>query len=148
MGNLFGNPNSAMVSNAFDVYGYEPAVMGRYAELMKRMQNQPPDDGEAEIILSPSNRLIGLLRCRLLIAPDTNGQPQYSLPIDAAPQVLLSDRYEIQTSPRRRLRRHAVAGRNNRGESHSGNRPESRACRRNGQRNGASGGADNGQRDD
>ena len=95
--NLFGNPNSAMVSAAYDIYGYEPAVMGRYAQLMKMTQGWPPDDGEAEIILRQDSPLFRLLRCRYLIVPGPDGKPRFSQPIDAAPQAILTDRCEIQT---------------------------------------------------
>ena len=96
VGQFFGNPNFAMVSNTYDIYGYEPAVMGRYAELMKLMQAQDPDDGEAEIAIHQDSPLFRLLRCRLLIAPGPDGRLLFSQPIDAAPQLVLSDRYEIQ----------------------------------------------------
>ena len=91
------NPNVAMVRGGYDLYGYEPAVLGRYAQLMKLMQGQDPDDGEAEIGMRRDDPLFRLLRCRFLILPGPNNTVQFPDAKTVGSQVLLSDRYEIQS---------------------------------------------------
>ena len=91
------NPNAAMVSNEYDIYGYEPAVIGRWAELMKRMQGYDPNDGEAEIPPKTDNALFRLLRCRIIFAPTAEGRVQIAPLQDPAPHLALADRWEVQT---------------------------------------------------
>ena len=91
-----GNPNSAMVRGGYDLYGYEPAVMGRYAQLMKRIQGWEWNDGEAEVPMRKDDPLFRLLRCRFLIVPQANGKAGVTRPLDTAPQALLTDRFEVQ----------------------------------------------------
>ncbi len=91
---LYGNANAAMVTNAYDIYGYEPAVIRRYAQVMKFTQGEDPDDGEAEIPIRRDSPLFRLLRCRLLIVPGQGGA-QITNPLVEVPHVLLTDRYEV-----------------------------------------------------
>ena len=88
-------PNLAMVNGLYDMTGYEPAIVGRYAELLKRTQDADPYDGEAEVPVGQFHPLFRLMRCAYLIGqgPQGVGMSQVSAPL---PQALLVDNWQVQ----------------------------------------------------
>ena len=90
--------NLAQVADFNDLTGYEPAIVGRYAELLKRTQNADPNDGEAEVRISRLHPLFRLLRCVYIFAPNGQGGAGMQDMKNPLPQMLLVDNAQIQTS--------------------------------------------------
>ncbi|MCS6777984.1 MAG: YfhO family protein, partial [Chthonomonadaceae bacterium] len=71
--NLAGFPNSAMRYGMYDLWGYEPAVPGRYAAFMKRTQGRDPDDSDIYLDFEATDPLLIMARLRFLILPEGKG---------------------------------------------------------------------------
>jgi hypothetical protein len=94
--NLVNNSNSAMRLGAYDLWGYEPAVLGRYAEFLKKSNGGNPDDGDVNVVfhdLEP-DILMALLRVRFLLAFQ-GGQAQIGEVKKTFPHVFLVHEAQI-----------------------------------------------------
>ena len=66
------NPDIAMSIGAFDLWGYDPGVVRRYAEWMASSQGLNPDHLDPELQISDCPTLYAsLLRCRYLFSPES-----------------------------------------------------------------------------
>jgi hypothetical protein len=93
--------NDAIAIGADDIWGYDPMVLQRYAQLMTYSQGGNPDDASMYVNFSRASRLFRLLRMRYTFA---NEIPVYEMK-DVLPHLLLvsawtrmNDRNEILNS--------------------------------------------------
>ena len=59
--------NSAMVIGAYDIWGYDPMVLKRYAQFIGYSQNIPPDDANMYVNFTSTNPRLGLARLRYVV---------------------------------------------------------------------------------
>jgi hypothetical protein len=62
-------PNSAMLMNAQDIWGYDSVVLRRYAEFISFTQGNPPEKASQYVLFSRFHPLFALLRCRFFFLP-------------------------------------------------------------------------------
>jgi hypothetical protein len=86
-------PNNAIVANSYDIWGYDPAVLKRYAEFMTSTQGGKPDEASDDVPFNGPHPLYSMLRCRFNFTPGPQGigAAQYRTVL---PHVLLVNRYE------------------------------------------------------
>jgi hypothetical protein len=65
-------PNSAMLTNAKDIWGYDSVVLRRYAEFVSFTQGDPPEKASQYVLFSRLHPLFALLRCRFFFLPEGN----------------------------------------------------------------------------
>jgi hypothetical protein len=87
--------NAAMVINAYDIWGYDPIVLGRYLQFMARTQGfNPSEANAAEVQFKGYHRLYAMLRCRYIYNPVVGKQRFGEIP-GTLPHVLLVDGYSV-----------------------------------------------------
>ncbi len=92
------NPNTALSMRAQDVWGYEPGVVLRYAQIIAAIRGLPPEQAVLLTTLDdafrPDNPLVRLLRCRFLFAGNRE-RMEISENKNYLPHVLLVPRCRI-----------------------------------------------------
>ena len=89
-----GNPNAAMRFGAQDIWGYDPAVLRRYAELLGLTQGLDPEDVDDATVLSRYHRLYAMLRCRYKFAP-VEGKIEVAEATNALPHLALISHCQV-----------------------------------------------------
>jgi hypothetical protein len=64
------NPNSAMITDAKDIWGYDPGVQLRYAQFIAFTQRHDPDKVTQYMPFTHYHRLFNMLRCQYAFVPD------------------------------------------------------------------------------
>jgi hypothetical protein len=85
--------NGALVRGQRELWGYDPGVPRRYAELMRAGQGGDPARATQYLRLRRSTNVLPLYRCRYLLPPDP-AQPPLELP-DPMPHLQLVTRYHV-----------------------------------------------------
>lgn len=80
--------NSAMVIDAQDIWGYDPMVLKRYAQLIGYSQDQSPDDVNMYLNFLHFGRLLGLARLQYILI-SVGSELQVVEEVGALPHVLL-----------------------------------------------------------
>jgi hypothetical protein len=92
------HPNSGMRFGAYDIWGYDPVVLGRYAQFMAWTQNQNPDTAEMYVDFKHSHPLYRMLRLRAIFLTE-NGEVKVGQAAQPPlPQVLLAPEYAVGQS--------------------------------------------------
>jgi hypothetical protein len=73
------NPNSAMLAGALDVWGYDPGVVRRYAELMLWTQGEDPAAASQYLEFRRFHRLLAMFRLQYVL-PSAGGE---AIPVHA-----------------------------------------------------------------
>jgi hypothetical protein len=82
------NPNTAMLLGAQNIWGYDPGVVRRYAELIHFTQGKDPELATYSAVVSQYHPLYAMLRCRfqfalamgrVVISEATNAMPRLQL---------------------------------------------------------------------
>jgi len=60
------NSNGAIAIGAKDIWGYDPMVLGRYAQFVTYSQGRNPDDADMYVNFSRTSRLLGLVRLKYI----------------------------------------------------------------------------------
>ncbi|MCX7001127.1 MAG: hypothetical protein NT106_12670, partial [Candidatus Sumerlaeota bacterium] len=94
--NLY-NPNSAMYSGLYDLWGNDPGVMRRYAEFIAFTQGENPSNATQIIEFKKISPLFSMLRCGYVIRTE-NKKLQIIRLSNALPQALLLDKYTVLPS--------------------------------------------------
>ncbi len=80
--------NSAMVIDAQDIWGYDPMVLKRYAQLIGYSQGQSPDDVDMYLNFLHFGRLLGLARLQYILI-SVGSKLQVVERVGALPHLLL-----------------------------------------------------------
>ncbi len=92
------NPNSALTMGAQDVWGYDPGVTLRYAQLVGFTQNIHPADLAGGFSLR-YHRLFGMLRCRFAVTPKGDDPSSIDEHTNYLPHLLLVQKYRVLKDP-------------------------------------------------
>jgi hypothetical protein len=57
-------PDDAIGSSTGDIWGYDPSVMGRYAEFLFFTQGRDPNEASSYLNFTKASPLLGIVRCR------------------------------------------------------------------------------------
>jgi len=88
------NPNSAMSLNMKDLWGYDPGVLRRYAQLMTYTQGGDPDEAIQFVRFSKYHNLYKMLRFRYAIVY-SQGKMRIGKIEDQMPVAYLVDQYHV-----------------------------------------------------
>jgi hypothetical protein len=88
-------PNVAQSLNGLDVWGYDPTVSRRYAELIAFTQGVAPDDAGYHVTFRQPHRLLAMLRCHEIIGYKPDGSLRLARIDDPLPRLLILDDYEV-----------------------------------------------------
>ena len=89
-------PNSAMSLNAMDLWGYDPGVLRRYAELIAYTQGYDPQKAAQYVQFRNYHPLMGMLRLRYLITPEDGKLAIQEFP-NAMSRLNLVSRWQVIT---------------------------------------------------
>jgi len=94
--NLF-NPDSAMLLQSENIWGYDPSVLKRYAELLFLSQGQDPETAGQNLKFHQSHPLLDLVRCRYAMEETAPDKIKIS-PVteDAFPRFFVASRYKVE----------------------------------------------------
>jgi hypothetical protein len=91
-----GGGNMAMAFDSYDIWGYDPVVLGRYMAFMAWSQNLNPDYvTAADVQFRSYNRLYAMLRCHYVSVDDPAGRRFGEVPGKPLPHVLLVHKYSV-----------------------------------------------------
>ncbi len=82
--------NDAVAAKAYDVWGYDPSTVGRWAELMARLQGIPASEASTYLTFDRYLPLYRLLRCRYFLWKDASGGVHVMKYPGEAPHVFLA----------------------------------------------------------
>lgn len=94
--NLVGSANFALSTGARDLWGYDPGVMRRYAELMTLTQGRDPNNASQYLSFSRDHPLYAMLRLRSMLVPGKDGITVYAA-TNGMPHVQLISRCRVIT---------------------------------------------------
>jgi len=90
-----GNPNSAMIIGAQDMWGYEATVVRRYAEFMTWTQGGDPDEAMSYVKFVRFDPLFAMLRQRYVFAEHGGKLEMAEAPVPPMPHLALVSRYRV-----------------------------------------------------
>jgi hypothetical protein len=85
-------PNIATISNAYDLQGYDPVVLGRYAQWMAFVQGKDPDNATEMPTITTGSPLLQMLRCQYFFVPTGGIEHVVTYP-HPLPHLLLVNRW-------------------------------------------------------
>jgi hypothetical protein len=92
------HPNSGLRFGAYDIWAYDPIVLGRYAQFMAWTQSQNPDTAEMYVDFKHLHPLYRILRLRYVFLTE-NGEVRVGQAAQPPlPQVLLAPEYAVEQS--------------------------------------------------
>jgi hypothetical protein len=89
-----GNFDSALSLGASDLWGYEPGILNRYAQLIGFTQGVNPDDPVVYVPFSRGSPLFSMFRCRVIFVPGAGGLAVHE-DTNYLPHVLLIQKYRV-----------------------------------------------------
>ena len=92
------NPNTAMILGAQNIWGYDPGVERRYADLIHFTQGKDPEQATYSTVVCQYHPLYAMLRCRFQFAL-AMGRVVISEATNAMPRLQLVSRFRVM--PRR-----------------------------------------------
>ncbi|MFZ4779189.1 MAG: hypothetical protein ACOYM3_27825, partial [Terrimicrobiaceae bacterium] len=97
--NMF-NPDASMLLRSGNVWGYDPFVLKRYAQLLHTSQGNDPALANQYLQFKTPHPILAMLRCRLAFVPRTNGTLDI-LPVSDSPfpRFFLASRYRVLAEP-------------------------------------------------
>jgi len=87
-------PNSALSTDAKDIWGYDPGVLLRYAQFIGFTQGYDPQKISNYIDFRENHRLLRMLRLRYIITP-ANGQIKILENKDYLPRLQIIEKWEV-----------------------------------------------------
>lgn len=90
-------PNSALSLHAFDIWGYDPGVPKRYAELIAFTQTGDPRKASQYVNFQNYHPLLKMLRLRYIITPGQGGLKIQEIP-DVMSLVYLLPQWQVASS--------------------------------------------------
>lgn len=87
-------PNTAMRSGAQEIWGDDPGVTLRYAQVIALTQDVPPDRATQYMPFSRDHPLLGMLRCRAIFSPGDRHTSVVERP-GYVPHVLIVPRFRV-----------------------------------------------------
>jgi Predicted integral membrane protein len=100
--NLF-SPDSGMILKAENIWGYDPGVLKRYAQLLFVSQDQDPENAGQNLPITRAHPILSLLRTRLAFVPKPGGNIDIVTFQDPFPRFALYSQYRVVPDPNRRL---------------------------------------------
>ena len=89
------NPSSALDIGTYDMWGYDPIVARRHAELMAWTQGIPPDNATQYVNFQKFDPLYAMLRLRYVFVPEANGMRVIEAPVPPLERVQLVPRWRV-----------------------------------------------------
>ena len=96
-------PNSALSLPAFDLWGYDPGVPRRYAELITFTQGIDPKSASQYLQFHQYHPLLAMLRLRYIIVPEKEGLRIHEFP-EAMARIQLVGQWQVANSDENILR--------------------------------------------
>jgi hypothetical protein len=90
------NPNSASRFGAYDIWAYDPVILGRYAQFMAWTQHQNPDTAEMYVDFKHLHPLYRILRLHYVFLTENNEVKIGEYDKHPLPHLLLLDEYSVQ----------------------------------------------------
>lgn len=91
------NPNSALSLPALDLWGYDPGVARRYAELIAFTQGKDPKQASQYVQFQQYHPLLKLLRLRYILVPENEGLRIHEFP-EAMARIQLVGQWQVANS--------------------------------------------------
>ena len=88
------HPNSAMATGTYDIWGYDPGVLRRYAEFISFTQGYDPDKATNYVEFNRYHPLYEMLRLRFILYPEGNQWRVQEYP-DVMPRLNLISNFEV-----------------------------------------------------
>jgi len=88
------HPNSAMATGTYDIWGYDPGVLRRYAEFISFTQGYDPDNATNYVAFNSYNPLYKMLRLRFILYPEGNRWLVKEYP-DVMPRLNMIRNFEV-----------------------------------------------------
>ncbi len=92
--NLF-NPDSAMLLRSENVWGYDPTVLKRYAQLLFVSQGLDPKEAGQYLPFRQSHPILALLRCKLAFVPKDGQISSTPITEKPFPRFFVVSEYEV-----------------------------------------------------
>ncbi len=92
--NLF-NPDASMVLGNGNLWGYDPSVLKRYAQLLTLSQGIDPAQASQYLSFQKPHPILNLLRGKIAMVPKPNGELEVSPIGEPLPRFYLVSRYEV-----------------------------------------------------
>jgi hypothetical protein len=89
------NPNSAMSLGAFDIWGYDPDVVRRYAQFITWTQGGDPNEATLYVKFTKYDPLYTMLRLRYVFAWEAGKLEMAEAPISPMPHLQLVSNYRV-----------------------------------------------------
>lgn len=91
--NLF-NPDASVMLGKEGIWGYDPSVLKRYAQLLYVTQKFDPDHASQDIVFRHDHAVLDMLRCRFALVPVEEGIDQVTVG-DPAPRFFFTNHFEV-----------------------------------------------------
>jgi hypothetical protein len=89
------NPDSGMLLGSENIWGYDPSVLKRYAQLLFVSQGFDPATASQNLSFRTPHPILSLLRCRFAFTPNAEGRLNVVPFNDPFPRFALYSRYRI-----------------------------------------------------
>ncbi len=92
--NLF-NADAAMLLRSENIWGYDPGVLKRYAQLLHLSQGNDPEAANQYLSFRAAHPILAMLRCRYAFVPKEGGQIDVTTMADPFPRFALYSQYRV-----------------------------------------------------
>ena len=92
--NLF-NADASMLLRSENIWGYDPSVLKRYAQLLHLTQGNDPEKASQYLQFQKLHPILSMLRCRLAFVPKPNGSIDIVPFSEPFPRFFLASNYKI-----------------------------------------------------
>lgn len=92
--NLF-NADAAMLLRSENIWGYDPGVLKRYAQLLHLSQGNDPEAANQYLSFRSSHPILSMLRCRFAFVPKPGGQIDITTMADPFSRFALYSQYRV-----------------------------------------------------
>jgi hypothetical protein len=96
--NLF-NADAAMLLRSENIWGYDPGVLKRYAQLLHLSQGNDPEAASQYLSFRSPHPILSMLRCRFGFIPRPDGQIEIANMEDPFPRFALYSQYRVLPDP-------------------------------------------------
>ncbi len=92
--NLF-NADAAMLLRSENIWGYDPGVLKRYAQLLHLSQGNDPEEASQYLSFRSQHPILSMLRCRFGLLPKADGRIEIASMADPFPRFAMYSQYRV-----------------------------------------------------
>jgi hypothetical protein len=89
------NPDASMLLRKGNIWGYDPSVLKRYAEMMFASQGLDPKEASQYLPIRSPHPLFAMLRCKMAFLPETDGRITIKTLAEPFPHFYLVSKYRV-----------------------------------------------------